>query len=161
MTWSSGSAASGTGVIGPAGEGVVHAALTAAAPYGYRLFNPAAGQTGMILGTVLRGPLDNGGILTTIDQRTHTPNGQYVVAVEVKNTRSWIYQGAVELYQLLDKAAVLQREHPDHDFLPVLVCRRAHPMVNHLAEQLGFYVISTKRQYVPANLPQRELGEDG
>jgi hypothetical protein len=159
MTWSSGSAAVGSGVIGPAGEAVVHAALTAAAPYGYRLFNPVDGQTSMVLGTTLSGPIDNGGILSAFDHRTHSPAGQYVVVVEVKNVRSWIYIGAAELHQLLDKAAGLQRAHPQHKFLPVLVCRRAHPFVNHLAEQLGFYVISTKRQYVPAALPARELEE--
>lgn len=159
MTWSSGSAATGSGVIGPAGETVVHAALTAAAPYGYRLFNPTDGQTSMVLGTTLSGPIDNGGILSAFDHRTHSPAGQYVVTVEVKNVRSWIYFSAVELHQLLDKAATLQRAHSAHRFLPVLVCRHAHPLVNRLAEQLGFYVISTKRQYVPAGLPSRDLDE--
>jgi hypothetical protein len=69
---------------------------------------------------------------------------------EIKNVRGWIYPVAAELYQLLDKATTLQMHFPDLAFLPVLVCRQAHPTTNFMADHLGFSVISTKAQYVPS-----------
>jgi hypothetical protein len=158
VTWASGSAATGTGVIGKAGEQVVHAALTAAAPYGYRLINPVGGEARVLLGSpVPGGPLDNAAFLTTMDSAQLIPTGQYVALIEVKNIREWIYPPAPELHQLLDKAARLQQNHPDRHFLPVLVCRRQHTLTAHMAEHLGFYVIATKRQYVPASLAGPDL----
>ncbi|MEV5692566.1 hypothetical protein [Micromonospora globbae] len=105
------------------------------------------------------GSLDNAAVLTTLNLEEFTPTGQYIVAVEVKNIRSWIYRSTAELYQLLYKAAQLQLDHPTHRFVPVFVCRRAQYMTNQMAEALGFYVISTKRQYVPASVAGRELDE--
>ena len=160
VTWASGSASTGAGVIGAAGEHVVHAALTVAAPYGYRLINPNSGQVQSILGgPVPGGAVDNAAFLTTMDAQQLMPTGQYVVLVEVKNLREWIYPGAAELHQLLDKAARLQALHPERALLPVLVCRRAHTITARMAEHLGFYVISTKRQYVPPSLAGPELDE--
>lgn len=160
LTWASGSANNGAGVIGPAGEHVVHAALLQAAPHGYRPINPSGGEVRTLLGApVPGGPLDNGAFLTTVDAFTLTPSGQYVVLIEVKNLRQWIYPSTPELHQLLDKAARLQLQHQDRRFLPVLVCRRAHFLTNKMAEYLGFYVISTKRQYVPPSVAGRELEE--
>lgn len=153
LTWASGTATTGGGVIGPAGESVVHVALTAAAPYGYRLINPASGQVRSLFGNpVPSGPLDNGALLTTVDGQTGLPSGQFVVLVKVKNVRSWIYPGAAELHQLLDKSATLQLANLAHRFVPVLVRRTAHYTTNVMAEHLGFYVISTKQQFVPALL---------
>src|SRR5690606_18548316 len=124
LTWASGSSTAGVGVIGKAGEDVVHAALTAASPYGYRLLNPANGEVRRMLGRDLSfGSLDNAAVLTTLNLEEFTPTGQYIVAVEVKNIRSWIYRSTVELYQLLYKAAQLQLDHPTHRFVPVFVCR--------------------------------------
>jgi hypothetical protein len=160
LTWASGSASSGAGVIGPAGEHVVHQALVVSSPYGYRLINPERGDVRTLLGAPIPGgPLDNGAFLTTVDAQALSPTGQYVVVVEVKNVRSWIYPSTQELHQLLDKAARLQAAHPSRRFIPVLVCRRAHYLTNQMAEYLGFYVISTKRQYVPPALDGRELAE--
>lgn len=76
--------------------------------------------------------------------------------VEVKNIRGWIYPGAAELHQLLDKAARLQVAHPERHILPVLVCRKAHYLTTVMARQLGFYVISMQRQYVPPRLTETE-----
>ena len=160
LTWASGSTQSGAGVIGPAGEHVVHTALCAAGPSGYRLLNPGTGVVTAMLGAPIPGgSLDNGAFLTTIDQHTLTPSGQYVVPVEVKNVRSWIHTGAAELHQLLDKAARLQLAHPTYRFLPVLVCRRLLYPLGQVAENLGFYVIQTKRQYVPPALDAQQLAE--
>jgi hypothetical protein len=158
ITWASGSASTGAGVIGKAGEQVVHAALTAAAPYGYRLLNPVGGETRTLLGApVPGGSLDNAAFQTTMDAAQLTPTGQYVVLIEVKNIREWIYPSAAELHQLLDKAAQLQQSHPDRRFLPVLVCRRQHDTAARMAHHLGFYVIATKRQYVPPSLAGPDL----
>jgi hypothetical protein len=160
LTWASGSAGAGAGVIGAAGERVVHDALTAAAPHGYRLINPQGGEVRRLLGApVPGGAPDNGAFLTTVDAHTLTPTGQFIVLVEVKNIRSWIYPSAAELHQLLDKAARLQQQHPDRRFVPVLVCRRSHYLTNKMAEQLGFYVIATKRQYVPSGIAGTDLDE--
>jgi hypothetical protein len=160
LTWATGSVGAGTGVIGKAGEAVVHAGLTAAAPYGYRLINPESGQVTRLLDRDLTfGSLDNGAFLNTIDPLRLVPTGQYIVVVEVKNIRSWVYRSTAELYQLLFKAARLQLDHPEHRFLPVFVCRRAQHLTMQMAEALGFYVISTKRQYVPRAIAGREMDE--
>jgi hypothetical protein len=160
LTWASGSAGTGSGVIGKAGEAVTHAGLLAAAPYGYRLFNPTSGQVTRLLDRDLTfGSLDNAAILTTMDTRRAVPTGQYLLVVEVKNIRSWIYRSTAELYQLLYKAARLQLDNPERRLLPVLVCRRAQYMTNQMAEALGFYVIATKRQYVPASLAADDVAE--
>lgn len=42
----------------------------------------------------------------------------------------------------------LQLAHPDLRFVPVPVCRKAHYWTTVMASQLGFYVISTVRQYI-------------
>jgi hypothetical protein len=149
LGWASGSTAGGPGIIGTAGEAVVHAALTSAAPYGYRLVNPVGGEVRSLLGApVPGGPLDNGAFLLRVDAATGRPDGPYLVLVEVKNIRSWIFPGTAELHQLLDKAARIQTVHPDERVVPVLVCRRAHYLTNLMAKQLGFYVVSTSRQYI-------------
>lgn len=160
LSWAAGSPAV-SGVIGPAGEHVVHRALLSAAPAGYALMNLRDGQVKTILGDeVPGGSIDNAAVLSPIDRYAFAPTGrQYIVLVEVKNVRSWIYPSTAELHQLLDKAARLQVAHGDRRFLPVLVCRRAHYTTNQMAEHLGFYVISTKRQYVPPSLIGRELDE--
>jgi len=56
LSWASGSKTGGEGAIGPGLEGVVHASLLAAAPYGYRLFNPIGGEVRSLLG----GPVPGG-----------------------------------------------------------------------------------------------------
>ncbi|MFG1709855.1 hypothetical protein ACFLIM_42490 [Nonomuraea sp. M3C6] len=40
----------------------------------------------------------------------------------------------------------MQIAHPQRAFLPVLVRRQAHYLTNRMAQHMGFYVISTKRQ---------------
>jgi hypothetical protein len=161
LTWASGSPATGAGVIGPAGETHAHLALAAAAKYGYRLLNPDTGHTEKVLGVDLRqiGSVDNAAVLTKLD-KMQMPVGFYTTVIEVKNIRSWIYRTTAELYQLLFKAAYLQMQQPTARILPVLICRRSQYMTHQLAEALGFYVIATKRQYVPASLAEtREFTE--
>ena len=76
------------------------------------------------------------------------PTQPILVTIEAKNLRQWIYPRTQELYQVLDKSARLQLEHPDLGVLPVLVCRKAHYNANKMAQHLGFHVIATQRQYV-------------
>jgi hypothetical protein len=46
----------------------------------------------------------------------------------------------------LAKAFLLQRQHPDHLFVPVLICRRAQQLVFWMARDLGFLTFYTKVQ---------------
>jgi hypothetical protein len=106
---------------------------------------PHGGDVPFLLGAkVPGGPLDNAAFLTTIDAQTITPTGTYLVTIEVKNIRSWVYPSKSELYQLLHKAGELQATHPNVKIVPVFVCRRAHYLTFTMADQLGFYVIQTE-----------------
>jgi hypothetical protein len=93
------------------------------------------------------GPLDNAAWLTLPDEAGGLPK-TFLVLVEAKNLRQWIYPRTQELHQLLSKAAAVQVAHPDIPVMPVLVCRRAHYLTNVMAKSLGFYVIQTYHQYV-------------
>jgi hypothetical protein len=155
LSWASGSATGGAGIIGPAGEAVVHASLRQAAPHGYTLVQPDRGEVHRLLNDdVPGGPLDNAAWLNPLDRNTFTPTGQsFLVPIEVKNIRPWIYPTSRELHQLLHKAAAIQQTHPEINIVPVLVCRRAHYVAFKMATQLGFYILETKRQYIRPNLP--------
>lgn len=159
LGWASGTSKT-EGIIGPAGERVVHQALLAAAPAGYRLVNPlGTGQTSVLFNQpVPIGPLDNAAYLTTLDAAGF-PSRIITVPVEVKNVRDTLYPGDQEVHQLLAKSALLQLAHPDRDLLPVLVCRRAHYTTLKLADTLGFYVISTKEQFLPTHLDPAAIAE--
>ena len=76
--------------------------------------------------------------------------------IEVKNVRHWMYPSAWEIYQLLDKAARLLAQHPDHRLVPVLVCRRAHYTTFFMARDLGFLVFETILQPI---LPHSDVKE--
>ena len=76
------------------------------------------------------------------------PAPAVLVAIEAKNLRQWIYPQTQELYQLLDKSAQLRLAHPEFGVMPVLVCRRAHYLASKMAQQVGFHIIQTRRQYV-------------
>lgn len=85
------------------------------------------------------------------------PSAATLIPLEAKNIREWVYPRTQELYQLLDKAAQLQLRHPQLPILPVFVCRRVQYDTGKMAQQLGFHVIETWRQYV---LPTIGRGED-
>jgi hypothetical protein len=78
-----------------------------------------------------------------------------VVVLEVKNIRGWIYPPSAELYQVLDKACLLQQTNRDQRILPVLACRKAHTTTFWMAKQLGFMVIDMGAQFVG------DVDEDG
>jgi len=150
LSWASGTRTRRAS-IGGAGERVVHQALLAAAPYGYSLANPNGGQAGTFLGDpVPIGPLDNAAVYALT--AGVIPVGGVALPVEVKNVREWIYPSSNELYQLLDQAARIQAARPAVPVVPLFVCRRAHMTAFRQAKTLGFLIIDTHRQYVPASL---------
>lgn len=137
-------------LIGAGGEIVVHQSLLAAAAFGYRLVQPTRGEVATLYGDpVPGGPLDNAAWLSPMDHRTQAPTGStFLVPIEVKNVRHWLYPNHWEIYQLLHKAAGLANAHPEYPILPILVCRRAHYRTLQLAKDLGFLVFQTNDQYV-------------
>ena len=133
----------------PAGlERVIHASLTAAAPYGYRLLAPGGGEVRTIFGErVPGGPVDNAALHTAL-QETGLPGATTLVPIEAKNIRQWVYPRTQELFQLLDKSASLHERHPEVPITPVFVCRRLMAPTAWMAQQMGFHVIETKKQYI-------------
>lgn len=136
------------GLVGPAGERVVHESLIAAAPYGYRLHSPGGGDIHHFLGSSVEGgSLDNAAFLQ-VPSEDGLPGPTIVLPIEVKNIRSWIYPSTSELYQLLHKGALLQAAHPSLAIVPVLVCRRRSFFVWAMAKELGFFPIEVAAQFV-------------
>jgi hypothetical protein len=148
--------------IGRGGEAVVHASLreAARAGVGYLVVQPEGGEVARLFGAdIPGGPLDNAAYLTCL-----TPEGRptlVTVPIEVKNVREWIYPTAAELFQLLDKAARLQLEHPETGIVPLLVCRRAQFTTFTMARELGFRIQYTLTQPIQiyADIPARHLDE--
>jgi hypothetical protein len=145
-------------LIGAGGEAVVHQSLVGASPFGYRLVQPSRGEVATLYGDpVPGGSLDNAAWLSPMDVRTQTPLGMtFLVPVEVKNVRHWLYPNHEEPFQLLHKAAGLANAHPEHPVLPILVCRKAHYRTLLLARDLGFLVFQTRSQYVQPSERIRE-----
>jgi hypothetical protein len=146
--WALGSSR-GPNMIGAAGERVTQASLRAAAENmmnaGYVLLRPEAGNINSLLGApVSGGALDNAAHLTVLDQDSFPV--VLTIPIEVKNLRGWLYPGADEIYQLIDKAVRLQQMHLSRAFVPVLVCRKAHYTTFLMARDLGFFVFQTKEQ---------------
>jgi hypothetical protein len=147
LSWASGSPAE-PGLIGPAAENMLHQTLRQASPErGYQLENPAGGSTTTLLGAnVPGGPLDNAAHLYL-----GNPGRRYSIVMEVKSRREWMYQTSDELYQVLYKAAVLQRLLPDARIVPFLVCRRAHITAFRMFKDLGGYIVEVRDQWLPAS----------
>jgi hypothetical protein len=147
LSWASGSPAQ-PGIVGPAGERIVHESLRDAAPIvGYQLPSPELGQTKQIAGvTVPIGPLDNSAIWYDF-----TTSERFVLLIEVKNVRDWIWPAGDELPQLLAKAAYMTPDLIAQGYspIPVLVCRRAHKTTFRMAQDLGFHVVDAHQQFLP------------
>ncbi|MFI5501160.1 hypothetical protein ACIA5E_19045 [Nocardia asteroides] len=133
------------GIIGPTGEAVVRQAIMESARLSVTETN--AGEVTKALGVKLRGPLDSGGWLPILNDNG-LPAGLAYVPIEVKNIRGWLYPQNSEVFQLLSKAAVLQRAAPDTLIHPILICRRVHYTIFFMAKQLGFKVRDTRQQYI-------------
>lgn len=98
-----------------------------------------------LLGVRLPGPLDSAGYMIPFIQGI--PGAPVTLLLEVKNIRGWVYPQSIELYQVLNKACVLQRARPDQPVVPIFICRRAHVTTFWMAKQLGFVVIDMQRQF--------------
>lgn len=143
-------------LIGPAGESTVRQAIIDAGTLA--VSTPGAGEVTNVLGTTLLGSLDSGGWLPVIN-RTGLPEGMVYVPIEIKNIRDWIYPTSAELYQLLHKAALLQRGAPEANIMPVLVTRRINHTLRFLAERLGFKVLALQQQYIRSIVEDDDLAE--
>jgi hypothetical protein len=142
--WAQGTKRHPHGLIGPAGEAALRSAILASGA-----LQPAASGAGEVIrlhGVTLPGPLDSAGYLVALDSRG-IPQPPVTVLFEVKNTRSWIYPSAPELYQLLHKAAVLHTASPEQPVVAIFACRRAHPTTFWMAKQLGFVAIEMNLQF--------------
>ena len=131
--------------IGPAGELFFHSSLMASTAFGYMPLKPQGGDIPRLLDEpVPGGPVDNAAWLTVPNEVG--PPKNYLVVIEVKNVRSWIYPAKEELYQILEKSARLANAHPDVPIIPVLVCRRSSYLVGVMGKDLGFVVLSFDKQ---------------
>lgn len=153
--WAQGTKRYPQGLIGPAGESAVRAAILAAGSLQPAF--PNAGEASKLLGVDLPGAVDSAGYMVPFS--AGIPGTPVTVLIEVKNIRSWIYPTAAELYQVLHKASVLQLARPAQQILPILICRRAHPTTFYMASQLGFVVIDMERQFVADVVTEAELLE--
>jgi hypothetical protein len=153
LGWSHGSP-SRPGLIGPAAERVVHASLIDSGTF--QIANPQGGQTRRFLGYELDGALDNAAIYTPLIDGL--PQQPVAVAIEVKNMRDWVYPVSEELYQILDKAAQLQRARPESLIVPrtgMSAC--SHHDFSH-GEGDGVFIVQTRRQYI-SSVDESGLGE--
>lgn len=153
-SWAGGSKRHPRGLIGPAGE--ASARLGALESRVFIPSEPNNGEVSHLLGTRLSGPADMGGFLVPI--KDNLPLPPICVLAEVKNIRSWIYPSSAELFQVLAKSAILQREHPDHPMVQILICRKAQYTTYFLAKSLGCFVIATESQSV-GNVDETHLLE--
>jgi hypothetical protein len=154
--WASGNTTYPHGLVGPAGEQAVRTALVDAG--NLALVEPGAGEVKRLLGIKLPGSLDSAGWLPLLTS-DGVPEATTCVPVEVKNIRDWLYPQAPEVYQLLHKAALLQRAAPDTPVHPVLICRRAHYTLFFMAKQFGFKVHDAQRQYIRDAVKPESLQE--
>lgn len=142
--WAQGTVRHPKGLIGPAGEEAVRGAVTRAGTL--QPAAPDAGEVAELLGTQLAGPVDSAGYMVPLN--AGIPGRPVTVLIEVKNIRSWIYPSSIELYQLLDKASLLQIRRPAQPIIPFLACRKSHKTTFYMAKRLGFVVVEMDRQYV-------------
>jgi hypothetical protein len=154
LGWSQGTERYPHGLIGPAGEAAVRTGLLLSGSI--QPVRPDAGEVATLLNTRMPGPLDSAGF--SVPLTNGVPGQPITVMIEVKNLRSWMYPSSAEIYQLLDKACVLQAANPDQPILPVFVCRRAQEPTFWMAKQLGFLVIDMGTQFV-GDVDQAALDE--
>jgi hypothetical protein len=156
LGWAEGSSKYRAGLIGPAGNRALHAALTAPELAGrYALLNPEGKDVSQVLGDpVPGGSLDSAAV--TIGSSGSGENLPVHVLFEVKNLRHWIYPSSWEVYQLLHKAAGVQLAHPEALIAPALICRRRQYWAFRMGIDLGFFVIEIHDQPM---LPSKDVSD--
>jgi hypothetical protein len=134
--------------FGAAGETVLRRSLNRSAlATGYLPMEQGFGEVRRIGKFVTAGPLDSGAWLT-LKGPDGLPQSQHALVIEMKNRRLTLYPRHKEVHQLLDKAAQLQKKHPDLPIVPLLVCRRAHDRLFWMAKDLGFLVHASRRHFL-------------
>lgn len=156
LSWATPNSTYKHGVIGPTGEAIIRHALVTAG--NLALTTTGAGEVKQIMGMPLPGSLDSGGWLPVMDANEH-PAGMVYIPIEVKNIRDWLYPQSSQVFQVLDKAAQLQRHSPNALILPLLICRRVNYTLFFMAKQLGFKVRDNRQQYVRPVMQPEELAE--
>lgn len=145
LGWAEGTLRYPHGIVGSAGEAAVRSAILEA---GTLIPETAgAGEVSRILGVQLPGAADSGGHFLSRDAHGN-PDDIVTALVEVKNVRDWIYPRSERVYQVLYKAAIVQRANPDRYIVPILIVRAAAKVTFFLAKMLGFFVIDMRTQYV-------------
>lgn len=133
LGWAQGTKRYQHGLIGPAGEQAVRSGILLSG--GMQPVRADAGEVTRLLNIDLPGPLDSAGY--TVPLVNGLPGTPVTVLVEVKNLRGWMYPHSSEIYQLLDKACLLQQANPGQPILPVFVCRKAQKPSYGMAQQLA------------------------
>ena len=77
-----------------------------------------------------------------------TAVAKIVLSSRYAHVREWMYPRSAEVYQLLAKAVHITSNWTEGSVLPVLVCRRANPILIYMAKHLGFHVIEVINQVV-------------
>lgn len=156
LGWTQGNRANRVGLAGPAGERAVRQAAQLSAVL--QPATPGFGEIRRIHALPVPGPIDTGGFHAAYND-TGGLLGVVTVLIEVKNIRAWIYPSAAELYQLLSKAARIQRAAPNGTLVfPILVCRKAHHTTRTMGKQLGFWTIDMEGQFM-GSAPEPQLSE--
>lgn len=153
--WAEGCSRYAEGLVGPAGEDVVRRSIMAAGT-----FTPeatGAGEVTSILNVTLLGKADSGGHMLTRN-KNGDPSGWVTTVIEVKKVRDWLYPRSERIYQVLDKAAAVQRARPAGSIVPILICRAAAKVTFYMAKMLGFLVIDLHAQYI-GNVDLEKLDE--
>lgn len=136
-------------LLGKGGETAFHSSLLSLAPDGFLPLRKAGGEIADLFGEpVPGGPLDSAARIVLLGDGTEATAPVVTLLVEVKNVRHWLYPDDWESFQLLDKAARLQSRFPEHRFIPLLVCRRAHYWAFKMASDLGFFIANTGSQFL-------------
>ena len=160
--WSRATSKYPAGIIGEAGERVTRRSLEAAAVRGIRPVDPAAKDISSILGqAVAGGSLDSAAWAEQLDQHGRATGESVLCPIEVKNIRHWIYPDSHELFQLLQKAALLQETHEDVPICPLLVTRRESWTAEQMSRDLGFRILDVHKQFILpiAAVEETELAE--
>jgi hypothetical protein len=147
LGWAMGDKRYPQGFMGAAGERVVRQSLMAAPR---DLYAPVSGDyhsvSNLLGAPVPGGTLDSAAWCLSRDGGA--PGLPVLLPIEVKNLREWLFPHSHQVYQVLRKGAGLARLHPAVPIVPTLICRRKSIMTMWMAQDLGFFVIELKRQFM-------------
>ena len=158
--WAMGDARYPSGLVGSAGEQVARDSLSASPPHLYAPVQANYGPVASVLGAaVVSGALDSAA--WCFSRHEGLVGRPVLLPIEVKNLREWLFPDAPQVHQVLHKAAALSAADATTPLVPTLICRRRHITTLYMAQDLGFFVIEVKKQWLaPSNqYSSRELME--